>query len=67
MHFHVSFIFHSFAGLATKMFQFLIPCLLASSALATSEEQCQVGDITFTGFDMKKVRKSDDHQFKKKS
>ncbi|KDR09043.1 crustacyanin-A2 subunit-like [Zootermopsis nevadensis] len=34
------------------MLRVLIPCLLVSSVLAASEEQCQVGDVTFTGFDL---------------
>ncbi|XP_023717372.1 lazarillo protein-like [Cryptotermes secundus] len=34
------------------MLLILIPCLLASSVLAASEEQCQVGNVTFTGFNI---------------
>jgi hypothetical protein len=33
----------------------LISCLLVSSALAASEKQCEVGDVTFTGFDINQV------------
>jgi hypothetical protein len=44
-----------FQGLIIKMLLILIPCLLASSVLAANEEQCQVGDITFTGFDINQV------------
>ena len=46
-----------------KMLRILISYLLINSALAANDDDCQVGDITFTGFDIEKVRDAAVHHF----
>jgi hypothetical protein len=45
------------------MLPVLISCLFIGSALAASNDDCNVGNVTFTGFDIDKVRDSDLHHF----
>ena len=54
-----TFVLESLAAVKTKMLQILISCLYISSALAASYDDCKVGDVNFTGFDIDNVRDSD--------
>jgi hypothetical protein len=60
--FHI-FVLENLAVVKIKMLQILISCLIISSALATSFDDCKSGGVTFTGFDIDKVRDSDVHDF----
>jgi len=60
--FHI-FVLENLAVVKIKMLQILISCLIISSALAYTSDECKAGPVNFTGFDIDKVRDSDVHVF----